>query len=112
MRLQVTSLERAMQQIKRGRRGTEGWGEVVARFAQSGLTVRAFCDREGFSTASLYRWRAILSGGQDRVRPVKSARMGKPSSGFVELGALSTSSGHFEVRLDLGGGVLLHLVRS
>jgi hypothetical protein len=39
-------------------------------------------------------------------------RVAKPSSGFVDLGALSTSTGKFEVRLDLGGGVLLHLVRS
>jgi hypothetical protein len=38
--------------------------------------------------------------------------MAKPAPGFVDLGALSRSTGHFEVRLDLGGGVLLHLVRS
>jgi putative transposase len=107
-----------MQQIKRGRRGAEGWGEVLSRFAQSGLTVQAFCDREGFSTASLYRWRSILSGAQDQGRPGKSvrvskpARVAKPIAGFVDLGALSTGGSRFEVRLDLGGGVLLHLVRS
>jgi putative transposase len=99
-----------MQQIKRGRRGAEGWGEVLARFAQSGLTVQDFCNREGFSTASLYRWRSILSGSPDEVRPAKWA--GKPRAGFVDLGALSTGGSRFEVRLDLGGGVLLHLVRS
>lgn len=32
--------------------------------------------------------------------------------GFVELGALAAAKeSRFEVRLDLGGGVLLHLVR-
>jgi hypothetical protein len=101
-----------MQQIKRRRRGAEGWREVVGRFAQSGLKAQTFCDREGVSTASLYRWRSILSVAEEPARPARSVRVAKPSSGFVDLGALSTDGSRFEVRLDLGGGVLLHLVRS
>jgi hypothetical protein len=101
-----------MQRSKRGRRGAQGWGEVLARCAQSGLTVQAFCDGEGLSTASLYRWRSILKGAQEPARAPNSARLSKPSAGFVDLGALSTGCSRFEVRLDLGGGVVLHLVRS
>lgn len=102
-----------MQQIKRGRQGAEGWREVLARFAQNGVPVRAFCDREGISTASFYRWRSILEGS-----PQKPSMVADPATGFVDLGALSSSGSRpsipqrrFEVRLDLGGGVLLHLVR-
>jgi putative transposase len=100
-----------MQQIKRVRRGAAGWSEVLGRFGKSGLTVRSFCDREGFSPASLYRWRAILSGSLDLAQPPKSARLANLSTDFVDLGAVSASGSRFEVRLDLGGGVLLHLVR-
>jgi hypothetical protein len=34
------------------------------------------------------------------------------AGGFVELGALAAKESRFEVRVDLGAGVLLHLVRS
>ena len=109
-----------MQQIRGERRGADGWREVLARFAQSGLRARAFCDREGISTASFYRWRSILEGSAQKPRPRKPSMAADPATGFVDLGALSTSGSRLpseisqrrvEVRLDLGGGVLLHLVR-
>lgn len=100
-----------MQQIRRERRGADGWREVLERFAQSGLTARTFCDREGISTASFYRWRSLLKGSPQRPRSQKPSMVADPAAGFVDLGALSTSGSRFEVRLDLGGGVLLHLVR-
>lgn len=100
-----------MQQIRRERRGADGWREVLERFAQSGLTARAFCDREGISTASFYRWRSLLKGSQQTPRSQKPPMVADPAAGFVDLGALSPSGPRFEVRLDLGGGVLLHLVR-
>lgn len=33
------------------------WRDVVARGSRSGSGVRAFCEREGVSTASYYNWR-------------------------------------------------------
>jgi hypothetical protein len=109
-----------MQQITRVRQGTDGWRGILARFAQSELTVRAFCQREGISPASFYRWRSVLKGSQHNPLTPKPSRVANPAAGFVELGALSRSGARpasgiaqhrFEVRLDLGGGVLLHLVR-
>jgi hypothetical protein len=41
-------------------------------------------------------------------RAVESA----PPAGFVELGPLRSSQSRCEIRLDLGGGVVLHVVRS
>jgi hypothetical protein len=110
-----------MQQITRVRQGADGWRGILARFAQSELTVRAFCEREGFSPASFYRWRSILEGPQKKPQLSKPSMVANPATGFVDLGALSRSGARlpsgiaqhrFEVRLDLGGGVLLHLVRS
>jgi hypothetical protein len=76
------------------------------------LTVQAFCRREGIGVWSLYRWRSRLGTvvkGEEAVE-APPAR-GKPPSGFIDLGALGSSSSRFEVRLDLGGVVLLQLVR-
>lgn len=109
-----------MQQITRVRQGADGWRGILARFAQSELTVRAFCQREGFSPASFYRWRSVLKGSAHKPRSPKPSMVANPAVGFVDLGALSPSDARlpsgiaqhrFEVRLDLGGGVLLHLVR-
>lgn len=100
-----------MQQITRVRQGADGWRGILERFAQSELTVRAFCQREGCSPASFYRWRSVLKGSRQKPRSPKSSMVANRAADFVDLGALSSSGPRFEVRLDLGGGVLLHLVR-
>ena len=35
----------------------------------------------------------------------------EPTAGFIDLGALSGSASQCEIRLDLGGGVVLQVVR-
>ena len=104
-----------MEKVSRQKRSESSWREIVARQAQSGLAVQAFCEREGIKAASLYGWRSRLrEGAQDRGdprRPTKTARAEKSSAEFIDLGALSSAGSRFEVRLDFGGGVLLHLVR-
>jgi hypothetical protein len=109
-------LEQAMDQIVRQRRSQSAWREIVAGQEQSGLTVAEFCEREGLKAASLYGWRARLrpQGAGKRTLPAisKSARAESTSAEFIDLGAIGASPGRFEVRLDLGAGVLLQLVRS
>lgn len=104
-----------MERIKRRRLSAGAWRGVLARFASSGLTVQAFCRRELISTASFYRWRSLLEGASaDVERPpkVSIAATASPTPGFVDLGTLRpTGSSRLELRLDLGGGLLLHLVR-
>lgn len=111
-----TPLEQAMDQIVRQRRGESAWREIVARQEQSGLTVGEFCEREDLKAASLYSWRVRLrpQGAGKGASPAtsKSARAEKTSAEFIDLGAIGASRGRFEVRLDLGGGVLLQLVPS
>ena len=85
------------------------WRSLLSRFSDSGLSVSAFCRREAVSTASFYRWRGLIErheGGEGL--PVVS----EPA--FVDLGTLrgeSTRGAPVELRLDLGGGLTLHLVR-
>jgi hypothetical protein len=105
-----------MEKISRQRRSESAWRDIVERQGQSGLTVPEFCEREGIKAASLYGWRSRLREGSQSP-PVSGAAPKKPKpsegppSGFIDLGSLGTSGSRFEVRLELGGGVLLHLVR-
>jgi len=87
------------------------WGALLSRFARSGLGVEAFCRRESISAASFYRWRGLLGegclGGDVVHHP--------PAPAFVDLGtlnSLSSSRPRLDLKLDLGDGLILHLVRS
>lgn len=113
MQLQFSLLERAMEQIKQ-RRDAHTWRAMLERFASSGLSVAAFCEREGISEASLYRWRSLLQGAGKNKKPRQQIAVSAAApiaAEFVELGALRSDSARVEVRLDLGGGVSLTVVR-
>jgi transposase-like protein len=101
-----------MQKIIQRRRSEEAWREIVSRQERSGLSVQAYCQREGISAASLYGWRCRLGATREtqiaESRSVESA----PTAEFIDLGGLRSGQSRCEIRLDLGGGVVLHLVRS
>ncbi len=98
------------QQGKWVRRSEREWSVLLSRFAPSGLGVEAFCRREAISAASFYRWRGLLSdkdsrgdGGNHDTAPV-----------FVDLGPLksgTSASPRINLKLDLGDGLILHLMR-
>jgi putative transposase len=96
------------------------WRERVRRQAASGQSIAEFCRGEGITAASFYMWRS-----RHRARGVTSvaapAGAQVPAS-FIDVGnlgrvlaaadeAASASAGRLELRLDLGGGIVLHLVR-
>lgn len=103
-----------MAGVKRQRLAADAWRELMAKFSGSGLSVREFCRREGISTSSFNWWRSRFngsSGALSSATPISAA----PAGEFVDLGTLraraASPSERFELRLDLGGGVILHLVR-
>jgi putative transposase len=98
---------------KRERRGEGIWRAIVARERESGLSVTAFCARERLSAASFYQWRARLREGGAVAKPAEvPVAGGKPvAAAFVDLGALGGSSGRLELRIDLGGGLIVQLAR-
>ena len=94
------------------RRDVESWRELVTRQAESGLSVQAFCRREGLNAWTFYGWRSRLRAGAAAEQPPANGSTGVvPTRGFIDLGALPSGASRCEVRLDLGGGVVLHLVR-
>ncbi len=92
------------------RRSKGEWCSLLSRFEPSGLGVSAFCKRERVSEASFYRWRGLLNedGDSGFVRGTVPA--------FVDLGALNSTTPtprlRIDLTLDLGDGLILHLVRT
>jgi len=97
--------------------GEKRWREVLGRFDGSGMSIHAFCEREGVSASSFHRWRlrlatmpALPAAPEDEAVPTPT-----PSTmGFIDLGSLAREgapTGRLDLKLDLGGGLTLHLVR-
>ena len=124
--------------IKRKHLGEKAWRDLLTRHEASGLGVTAFCRREGVGVGSLRLWRERLKNPlapapaptvttrpmppEDAPTPLESSTPSSPSrprsptaAKFIELGTLgqaSVATGRLEIKLDLGGGLNLHIVRS
>lgn len=100
-----------MAENGRQRRSAQAWGELIKQQKASGLSVPAFCGREGISPWTLYGWRSRLRSGQPRRTEGRSAPA-KGATSFIDLGALrAPATDRWEIRLDLGGGIVLQLAR-
>jgi putative transposase len=100
--------------IKRRHLGERTWREVLERFESSGLSVSAFCKREGVGPNSFQRWRARLMTTSQSDSQASSATIPSVPPKFIELGSIgqaSVGTSRLEIKLDLGGGLSLHLVR-
>jgi transposase-like protein len=115
------TMEATTMEAKVGTRrhlGTQAWREVFRRFDGSGDSVVGFCKREGLNTSSFHRWRrrlgtttAATSASQE---PGEAARQSAVAS-FIEMGSMAGAANEpaarLEVRLELGAGLVLHVVR-
>ena len=101
--------------------GVAAWRSRLARYAAGTQSVAAFCLGEAVSTWSFYKWRTRLRRLDARAVP---ARQAVPAP-FIDLGAVAgpvtgtpgssgaaaAAPGSIAVRLDLGGGLVLTIVR-
>ena len=99
-----------MEQVRRIRRDEATWREIFARHAGSGLLVSEFCRQEKINPGVFRRWRTVLESSTGR-RKASPARQAKSAAAFVDLGALEARGARFEIRLELGDGVVLNLAR-
>jgi len=98
--------------VKQTRKGLE-WRQRMARFAASGEQIKLFCQAELVSEAAFYRWRSKLAGTGETT----------PEADFIDVGVMAAApeaqalpqpaavGAALEVRLDLGHGLVLHIVR-
>lgn len=102
-----------MEQVKRIHRDEATWREIFARHAASGLLTSQFCRQEGLNPGIFRRWRTKLESScglqAKRTEPPRGVKAAAQS--FVDLGALEGSGSRCEMRLELGGGVVLSVVR-
>lgn len=71
------------------------WQALFESQRRSGLTIDAFCRREGISVSSFNRRRAML----------------RSPEAFVELPSLAAALPVLRIELDLGAGVVLRISR-
>lgn len=103
------------QGSKRRRLNERAWRDLFKRFDSAGLTVEAFCQREGLSRSSFNRWRSRLPMRAGAAAAVGAPNVRHSAASFVDLGLLGAAAtaapAGLELRLDLGGGLSLTLVR-
>ncbi len=104
-----------MEKIRRRRLDAQTWRGIFERYGASELTVQAFCRTESISDKSFYRWRTRLHAPVDSGKTTMPAvHRGRVVSDFVDLGPLTQSRAsvpRLDLKLDLGDGLMLHLIR-
>ena len=97
--------------------GAQAWREVFRRFEGSGDSAVGFCKHEGLNTSSFHRWRRRLATttaeASTEREPCEPTRQSAVAS-FLDMGSMGAAiepGPRLEVRLDLGAGLVLHVVR-
>jgi transposase-like protein len=100
-----------MAKMKRIRRSAVVWRELFARQASSGVSVSEFCRQEKVNANVFRRWHGQLKDSDQR----KSTSLVQPrvevAAPFIDLGGIERSGSRFEVRLELGAGMVLSIAR-
>ena len=71
----------------RRRLGSDAWQALVGRHCSSGLTVEAFCRREGVSPASYYRWRGLQTPDTAKQVANREPTFSGPGA-FLDIGEI------------------------
>ena len=86
------------------RRGASQWRAILSAFAGSGLSQKAFCEREGLALSTFSYWKRRLAN--DDAAPSSEAE-----AAVIDLGALDDRPEGWAVEIALGDGVSLTLRR-
>ena len=90
----------------------EGWREIFERRAASGLSMATFCQREGIAKSSYERWRTQLAhAARDAGTALSPTGVGFVDAGVLAQHATGDTAERINLRLELGHGIVLHVVR-
>jgi len=108
----------------RRRLDEQSWQALLQRFDGEAMTVKEFCRREGLTRSSFFLWRSRVRIDPKRTPVPVSTNLAAlaPKPSFVDLGMLGATvpapapahaAEHtaLDLRIELGGGLSLHLVR-
>jgi transposase-like protein len=81
------------------------WREALGRYAASGMSVRAFCQRERLTESAFYAWRRTIAqrDGDRRQRGTP----GRPN--FLPLRVTHHAAPDSSISIELAGGRVLRL---
>ena len=99
-----------MEPTKRIERSESAWREIFARQVASGVSLLEFCRSECINPGVFRRWRFKLNGA-GQIGKVKAHRKAPVVAPFIDIGSVDAGRARFEVRLELGGGVVLNIGR-
>jgi putative transposase len=100
-----------MDKIKRIKRSEATWREIFSRHASSGVAMLEFCRAEGINPGVYRRWRSRLNGDGMQGAKTQARAAPKTVTPFIDIGAVGSVQSRMEVRLELGGGVVLTVAR-
>ncbi|WP_426212025.1 IS66 family insertion sequence element accessory protein TnpA [Massilia sp. TWP1-3-3] len=97
---------------KQSRKEVE-WRQRLARFAASGQQIKSFCQAESVSEAVFYRWRKQLAAvaGVAPAAGFIDACVMPPAPAVPSMTQCESAGTTLQVRLDLGYGLVLQIVR-
>ena len=94
------------------RRSAEEWRDIFERRAASGLSMATFCQREGIAKSSYERWRTQLAhAARDAGAALSPTGVGFVDAGVLAQHATGDTAERINLRLELGHGIVLHVVR-
>ena len=100
---------------KGSRRSRHEWRTLLTKFDSGDIGVEAFCRRQAISTASFYRWRSLLANTANGDGAGGAGLCSTAAPAFLDLGVLDTAATlrpQIDLKLYLGDGLTLHLVRN
>ena len=83
------------------------WRETLGRQAPSGLTVRAFCQREGLTESSFHAWRRTIGQRDQEEQPQEEPVSREPA--FVPVVVTNDVSKYDSIHVELSDGLILKL---
>lgn len=101
-----------MTKKKRDASKEQWWRKIVRRFARSGLSVRAFCQREKLAESAFYFWRRELARRDEEAHADRQASIPASATNFVPVRVSNVPSPPASLALELTGGRVLRLPQS
>ncbi len=86
----------------------EQWRTTIAARADSGQSVREFCQQTGVAEHQYYYWQRRLNGRQRTPKPTEGPEL---ADGFIELRAAPSAGSGVTVRLPGSGIAEIELAR-
>jgi len=93
---------------RRVRRSREQWQRIITEYESENLTQKEFCANHNLGSVSFSKWYHRLKSAQGNgfvALPIGGIEKAENLSGEAQ------TTNHFDVRLELGDGLVLHLSR-